>query len=437
MLGGGYLGQLYLGQSTGDSTTSIAITKSLKYTVKSAVPITKSLQYTIKTTPVGTDLLGGNGNFESATGTTNANFTAPGFLLTAAGSTSVVTIDTTQAALGSRSVKLAVDASNTNNGIKLSGNLTVLPNTNYRLVISTKSDTAGQLQLQLGNGTGNFLQSDNITWNTTANYTNINTTTGFVRSTIFFQTAPGQTTLQITDLKRSGLSTQASRTFWIDDIEIAQNPLIIKSLRYAVKAAIPITKSLKYTVKAAAAITKSLKYTIKLTPTAITKSLKYTVKKSIPITKSLKYTVKKSIAITKSLKYTVKKTPSAITKSLKYTIKKSLPITKALTYIVKNRVVITKTLSYRLTPIVKTLPLKYAVKVRGRGVSLSMAYGLKVNQWVDQDNSADAGYTATAPITEEWSVSKPGVSKFSSPATPSTAEWSDKQEGRNLWHIKP
>lgn len=335
--------------------TATALTKSLKYTVLKGLPLTRSAKYTVKTTPTGANIVT-NGDFE-----TGSSWPVTGWQTNAA----TPVLDNTVAFHGTQSVKMVVDSSNTLIGIRtvVAGGYTVLPNTTYALKLWVKSDTAGELQLQLAdaNATKNYLQTDGVTWNTTATYQNVATTTTWTMYTLIFTTYPGQSVVYIQDIKRSSNSTQANRTFWVDYVSIGTLAGVTKPLRYAIAKATAITKSLKYTVLKGVPITKTLKYTIKTTPTAATKALKYTIIKSI--------------ALTKTAKYTVKTTPAALTKALKYEIKTVTSITKALKYTVKKSPAITKTLQYNTPATVTdiTKALKYTVRV-SRSATKSLKY---------------------------------------------------------------
>lgn len=137
------------------------------------------------------------------------------------------------------------------------------------------------------------------------------------------------------------------------------------SLKYVVRSIHAITKSLKYTVKgAASALTKSLKYTIRRTPSAITKSLKYTVH-VVPS------------ALTKSLVYRVK-TSTSKTQSLRYAVRRSISVTLGLKYeVITHPPALTKSLGYRVrTQTAKTQSLKYAVRV-SHALTKSLTYDVR------------------------------------------------------------
>lgn len=143
-----------------------------------------------------------NGNFETGSGT---SFT--GWSPTAA---STPIISTAEYHGGSQSVKIPVDASNTNVGIKTSSSavLSVTSGNEYVLEMWVKSDSVGQLQIQLRDGststTGNYLQVDRVTWNSTTYYFAIPTDTTWKKFRLSF-TASTSGYVYIADLKRGGL----------------------------------------------------------------------------------------------------------------------------------------------------------------------------------------------------------------------------------------
>jgi hypothetical protein len=126
---------------------------------------------------------------------------------------------------GSQCIQLLIDGSGSNNGIATAASyaISVLPSTQYTFSVYVKSDTDGQLQVQFRDAAsgGNYLQDDNSTWNSTPQYTEINTTTSWARYTRTFTTGASQTVLRIADLKRSGAGAgEVGRTFWIDAAQI-------------------------------------------------------------------------------------------------------------------------------------------------------------------------------------------------------------------------
>lgn len=164
-----------------------------------------------------------NGGFEVGTGTTNANFNVLGWTQGSPGNATVISIDSTQPHTGSKALKIAVDATNSLNGVS-SSVVAVKPSTQYTLTIYAKSGVAGQLQVQLreDKALGRCLQTDGTTWSAFAAYYAVDTTTSYGVTTITFTTASDQTTLCISDLKRSGASTQANKTFYVDRIVLTK-----------------------------------------------------------------------------------------------------------------------------------------------------------------------------------------------------------------------
>lgn len=229
-----------------ESTTTQAMTATLSFTgtftKRTSHILTAVLSFTgafIKRlsraiqSSLGFNDLSTNGTFEVGTGTTNANFTVPGWLLTTPANATLITIDTTTQYEGQQALKILVDAGNSNNGIKSSADIPVLPNTTYLVSVWVKSDTNGQMQIQFREhvASGNYVQTDGTTWNSTATYQNITTTTSWTQFTFQFTTAAGQTTVAVSDFKRSGLSTQANRTFWVDSFTLVAPSLIKKTIR--------------------------------------------------------------------------------------------------------------------------------------------------------------------------------------------------------------
>lgn len=163
-----------------------------------------------------------NGDFEVGTGTTNANFLVPGWSVTIPGAATVVSVSN-DANNGSQAIQIAVDAGNSNNGISELSTFPVQSSRQYTFSAYVKSDTAGELQIQFRDDAGNYLQSNGITWNTNPAYFSISTTTSYVKNSISFTTGASQTGVRISDFKRSGATSQASRTFWIDTIVITDS----------------------------------------------------------------------------------------------------------------------------------------------------------------------------------------------------------------------
>lgn len=140
------------------------------------------------------------------------------------------------------------------------------------------------------------------------------------------------------------------------------------------------TASLAYQIKSKQAQTKSLKYTVKKTPTAPTKSLTYDIKKTISPTKSLVYKIKSPKLQTKSLKYSVKITPTQPTKSLRYSVKGQVAKTKTLRYEVMSKTVVDvqKSVKYTiLKSLQKTKNLTYKVKISGNNIIKGLTYDVR------------------------------------------------------------
>ena len=134
-----------------------------------------------------------------------------------------VSIDNSVAYTGTQSAKIVVDGSNTNVGIRTAAGyvLSVPTTTSFLFNVYVKSDTAGQMQIQFMDGStpvsGNYLQSDGVTWNSTASYFAINTSTTWQLIQIPFTTSSSGY-LHISDFKRANPPSQAGRTFWVDTV---------------------------------------------------------------------------------------------------------------------------------------------------------------------------------------------------------------------------
>jgi hypothetical protein len=268
--------------------TSTSLTKSLKYSVrKTFSAITKSSKYTVITTP-------------SAHGFKIANFdagTADGF-------------DNGASFASGGANGTAYSGSFTNGagaGIETTKAMTTGFATGYTyLNFWVKLPVASVL---LSGDASAAVITDNEGWKWTSIYYWINpasTAWQFVSIPLSKLTANGDSTPS-TAGTGNGLITSTSNAskfrFWntssytwlVDEVYLSNYPNYegmplypTKSLKYAVKAAVPITKAVKYTIKKSIGLTKALKYTTKTVPTGITKSAKYTVKKSISITKAAK-----------------------------------------------------------------------------------------------------------------------------------------------------
>jgi len=150
---------------------------------------------------------------------------------------------------------------------------------------------------------------------------------------------------------------------------------LTKSLKYTVKKTLSITKSLQYKllVTSTHSITKSLKYEVVIAANNITKLITYRVKSPKLIIRQLRYAIKITHATTKSLQYIVLRSP-ALTKALRYIILSTHPTTKTLKYEVKKTPSITKALTYRvLTRTAITKALRYAIRVV-RPITKSLGY---------------------------------------------------------------
>lgn len=163
-----------------------------------------------------------NPSFETGSGTTNANFSVTGWVQTLPANATVITIQGTQVWDGLQAIQIAVDATNSNNGIKQASasKIPVVPSTPYTFSVYVKASVAGALAVQLSDTLGKFVQTDGTTWNSTATYQEIAVTTSWVRYTFTFTTASDQTFVLISDLKRSSVGSQTSKTFWVDAVQL-------------------------------------------------------------------------------------------------------------------------------------------------------------------------------------------------------------------------
>lgn len=221
--------------STSESVAVVVLTQlsvSDSTTISEVVHVAQALQVSVvditQTAEAGFGNIVTNGDFETGTGTTNANFSVPGWLVTQVVDASVVSVDTTIAQSGSQSIKIAIDSTDSNNGIKSASLMAVAPNTSYTLVVWLMGQQLGAIapamQLQIGDGMTGVLQTDQVTWNTTATYFTVpapNTWTPFV---LTFTTSATQKLLKINDFKRGGAGNQANNIYWIDNVQIYEAP---------------------------------------------------------------------------------------------------------------------------------------------------------------------------------------------------------------------
>lgn len=385
------------------SATTVAVTKSLKYTVKKTPAAkTKSLKYCVKTTPAGpvktdTYALGNaDGSFGmGAPGTrVGQSFTSQGgkldsveFSLKKTGTpTGLIYAELhlhsgTFGTSGKPSDFPASGALATSAPIDITTLSTVLATYKFNFaganryqmnagqhyfIVVQYPATAGELAV--GSDTSSPTHPGN------AAYTNYTQWDSMASDLVF-------------NLYEEITGLHKSLTY---GIRIVATTNLTKSLQYTVKKVLSsLTKSLKYTVKAPHSVTKSLKYTVKKSASAITKSLTYKVKLLTAITKGLAYTTKPITNKTKSLKYTTKtipsaktksliyiiKAPAAVTRSLKYTIKRAMGgLTKSLRYIIKAPASITKSDRYTiLIAVDKTKSLAYEIK-SGKAKTLGLRY---------------------------------------------------------------
>lgn len=190
-------------------------------TITESVSITNSNTLSINVNdPLSVENLVKNGNFESGTGTTNANFSVPSWAQTLPSNATVISIDSGTVFNGNQSIKMVVDGTGSNNGIFQSATFLVSSLTTYDLSVYVISNVAGQLQLQLDDGASTYLQEDGVTWNSTPDYFSVDTTTSWAKYSLVFVTYVGQSALRIRDFKRSALSSQANKTFNIDVVSI-------------------------------------------------------------------------------------------------------------------------------------------------------------------------------------------------------------------------
>lgn len=138
---------------------------------------------------------------------------------------STVTADTST--LSQTAAKLSVDSSNSLVGITTTNNVAVLPNTEYTLELWARSDTAGLMEIQVGDiiaTSGRRMLQVDGSWSTAVNRFTINTTIEWTKWTKTFRTAPDQSTFAISDLKRTGIgASQANRTFWVDEVKLVES----------------------------------------------------------------------------------------------------------------------------------------------------------------------------------------------------------------------
>lgn len=222
-----------------------------------------------------------NGSFESYTGNDFSNW------VETIGGSSTLTPETAVSNVesGSASLKMFVDASNTLVAVNQSANFTCKPSTKYEFIFWAKSDTSGQLEYIIADkavgSSPSYLQGDG-SWNVGIARFQANTTTTWQAFRKEFTTASGQTTLGIREIKRSGLSSQASRTFWIDNVTLQESGPI--------KA---VGKGLSDSVTASDTATKSMGMGLSdsTTPTdSIAKAVGKTLSDSVTVTDSITVT---------------------------------------------------------------------------------------------------------------------------------------------------
>ena len=166
---------------------------------------------------------------------------------------------------------------------------------------------------------------------------------------------------------------------------------VTKDLGYYVMIPATLQLGLQYAVRGPISSTKALKYTVVVFGQSLTESLAYAVKKAntislglaynlggIIIQKSLKYTVRTTQVLTKSLEYMVQASQSAIQKSAKYTVKTSSTKTKSLEYRITGASVAMQ-VQYKVRKArAVTRSLKYVVTAPGTPITKTLTYAVRV-----------------------------------------------------------
>lgn len=329
--------------------TPIALTEPLVYKVKVALPITKSNKYTIRYTPISTQKIL-NPFFSNYVGNNFTNWTE------GVSGTSTITVDTSEFVEGTASARLTVDGLNSNVFLQQPAVFSVTGGMKCDFAMRIKSSVAGKIQYIIADasiGTINYLQADG-TWSTSINRFEVDTTTDWQVFTHNFVAYTNQTTMLVPEIKRSGNSTQAGKSFWIDKVELFETvPSLREPLQYTVRTFSLVSEQLRYAVRSFGVNTRSIQYSVKV-PVPATKTLAYKIAIKVAVQKALAYRLVSDSLKTEGLQYALVSKLQQ-TKGLSYSIKKPVTLQKGLGYVIDVSPPVPQTVSKALQYRVKTL----------------------------------------------------------------------------------